>query len=453
MADVTIKADPEVLDQFAGITGLFPLTPSQPADPRLGAMQPPPDSASPLTPNWNPSAPTTLGTGAPDVGASPLPPIAPASAPASDMAPPSGPPGSVDYAQRKYAADVARPQPGTLGKIGGWAASILTPHIAAMIPQTPLGRIVQQNQDLSNLRGAESEQRAEETQRTEEELRGAQSEEAQARAAALRTPPAKETEKIGATVDTGEGVYQFNPQTGRYDIRVGSSTKGKEPTKETFQEQTFDEWKQTHPDGTRMQFEAEEKRQEQTPDRGAFTPTFDPKTGAITGAWNPATGEMRAAPNLGGATTAPGMAAQQKISEAQQKQNQPFQDILDKQQEAKEFADQKTGPGDIGLILAMVEATRPKSGFRMTQTEWNMIQKSRSTLGDIQALMNKVESGQLLTPDQRKQMLDVIDITAKMAQKRMQGTQDQGEKAPEGTRVKMSDGSYQVKRGGQWQPE
>ena len=93
-----------------------------------------------------------------------------------------------------------------------------------------------------------------------------------------------------------------------------------------------------------------------------------------------------------------------------------------KEAEAKEFAAEKTGPGDIGLILAMVEATRPKAGFRMTQVEWNMIQHSRSSLGNVQALLAKVETGELLTPEQRQQMLDTIAIVSKMAQKRLSGT-------------------------------
>lgn len=204
MADVTIKAPPDVLDEFAGITGLFPLTPSQPADPRTSSpMSPASNGGGPLTPNWTPAAPATLGTGAPDVGGSPLPPIAPASAPASDMTAPAPPVGSVDYAQQVAQSHADRKPPGVLGKIGGWASSILTPNIAAMIPQTPLGRIVEQNRDLGRLKEAETEQRAEETQRSEEGLRGAQTAEAQA-GAGLKTAQ-------GAAA--GKGEWKLDPET------------------------------------------------------------------------------------------------------------------------------------------------------------------------------------------------------------------------------------------------
>jgi hypothetical protein len=169
MPDVTIKASPDVLDQFAGITGLFPLTPSQPADPRIGPMSPD-NAGTPLTPSWNPTAPSTLGTGAPDMGSAPLPPIAPSSAPAP-MGAPAPAEGSSDYWRNQLQTDINRPRSGaggTLGKIGGWAASILTPHIAAMIPQTPLGRIAAVNRDTAM---------EESTQRSEEEARAAQSSE------------------------------------------------------------------------------------------------------------------------------------------------------------------------------------------------------------------------------------------------------------------------------------
>lgn len=158
MPDVTIKAPPEVLDEFAGITGLLPLSPS------AGG------SVNPLAP---PASGLPMGTGAPDVGAAPLPSI---QAPQSDTPAPIPPVGSVDYAQQVAQQHAERKLPGVLGKIGGWASSILTPNVAAMIPQTPLGRIVEQRRDLGNLQQAEAEQRAEDTARSEEALRGAQAE-------------------------------------------------------------------------------------------------------------------------------------------------------------------------------------------------------------------------------------------------------------------------------------
>ena len=171
MPDVTIKAPADVLDQFAGITGLFPLSPNagaslDPLPPGItGEMPKPSNAGAPLTPNWNPQAPSTLGTGAPDMTPAALPPIAPASAPGA-MAAPAPAEGSSDYWKNRLQSDIDRKQPGLLGKIGGWATSILAPHIAAMIPQTPLGRIAAENRDIAM---------GQEAQRSEEEARAAQS--------------------------------------------------------------------------------------------------------------------------------------------------------------------------------------------------------------------------------------------------------------------------------------
>ena len=166
MADVTIKAPPEVLDQFAGITGLFPLTPAESAG-ATPPFLPSSDSSGPLTPNWNPAAPSTPGTGAPDVGGA-LPPIAPASAPAS-MASPAPAEGSSDYYRNQVQQDTQRKMPGgVLGKIGGYALSALVPHVAALVPDTPLGKIAAVNRDTALEQGA---------QKSEEEARAAQSNE------------------------------------------------------------------------------------------------------------------------------------------------------------------------------------------------------------------------------------------------------------------------------------
>ena len=184
MPDVTVKAPPEVFDQFAGITGLFPLSPSAGAtlDPLTpgagitGAMPGPSNGGAPLTPNWSPEAPSTLGTGAPDMGTAALPPIAPASAPGSMAAPPPAE-GSSDYYRNQLQSDIQRPKygaGGTLGKIGGWAASILTPHIAAMIPQTPLGRIAAINRDTEMEQGAQKSEEEAQAARSAEQLKNAQ---------------------------------------------------------------------------------------------------------------------------------------------------------------------------------------------------------------------------------------------------------------------------------------
>jgi hypothetical protein len=67
------------------------------------------------------------------------------------------------------------------------------------------------------------------------------------------------------TVETGNGVLQFNDKTGKYDIPVGPpKAQAKTPS---FEEQSYEEWHQSHPKGTRMQYEAEKARTTQKPEK------------------------------------------------------------------------------------------------------------------------------------------------------------------------------------------
>ena len=57
------------------------------------------------------------------------------------------------------------------------------------------------------------------------------------------------------TVQTKEGVFQFNPDSGKYDIRVGSPThEPAQPRQPSFTEEAYDEWHQANPNGSRVDF-------------------------------------------------------------------------------------------------------------------------------------------------------------------------------------------------------
>ncbi len=171
MAEMTLKMPTTEADALLGMIGL-PLT--QPSgDPSLSPATPPGAMPKPSSAALPPVSPMA----APDVPNSPLPAIQPTAA----MGAPAGPPGSLDYAQRKYSADVARPEPGLLGKIGGYATSILAPGIARMIPQTPLGRIAQQGQDLATMQNLQEQEQSAKEAQSREDLASAQAQEARTR--------------------------------------------------------------------------------------------------------------------------------------------------------------------------------------------------------------------------------------------------------------------------------
>src|SRR6185437_9860227 len=60
--------------------------------------------------------------------------------------------------------------------------------------------------------------------------------------------------------------------------------------------------------------------------------------------------------------------------------------------------------------MRYVGATKPDSigKLRLNQNEINLVLHTRSTLGDLAALTQKVQNGQMLTPEQRQDMLKTM---------------------------------------------
>jgi hypothetical protein len=94
---------------------------------------------------------------------------------------------------------------------------------------------------------------------------------------------------------------------------------------------------------------------------------------------------------------------------------QPFDDLVSAADLAHQYASQNTASGDAALLLKYVDAVKPAKGFRLTNTELNMFAHTRGMLGDIQALGQRVDNGQMLTPEQKTNMLAIIDMSANHA--------------------------------------
>jgi hypothetical protein len=95
-----------------------------------------------------------------------------------------------------------------------------------------------------------------------------------------------------------------------------------------------------------------------------------------------------------------------------QKLVQPYDDLVSAADQAHQYAVQNTAPGDAALLLKYVDAVKPTKGFRLTNTELNMFSHTRGMLGDVQALGQKLDNGQMLTPDQKRNMLAIVDLSA-----------------------------------------
>lgn len=110
-----------------------------------------------------------------------------------------------------------------------------------------------------------------------------------------------------------------------------------------------------------------------------------------------------------------------KQTAAQAKTNKPFQDVVNDVDEAKEFAGQKTGYGDYGLVMKFVDATKPSSGFRFNQTEAGQIYGARSIADKFRVAYESGKTGILLSDTQRDQILKALEVPYNAAQKHLQG--------------------------------
>lgn len=113
---------------------------------------------------------------------------------------------------------------------------------------------------------------------------------------------------------------------------------------------------------------------------------------------------------------------------ANEKQNKPYQDVLDQYSEAQDFAKTPSPTNDYGLLMDFIGITKPESlgKIRLNAQELKLAVGTRSTLGDIDALEQKLANGEMLTPDQRKNMLSTMKIVADHAQKKLGSTEGGG---------------------------
>lgn len=103
--------------------------------------------------------------------------------------------------------------------------------------------------------------------------------------------------------------------------------------------------------------------------------------------------------------------ATNKATEAETKQAQAAQKDY---QLMQTFAANPSPTNDLAMVMHYIGATKPDSlgKLRLNQNEINLVLGSRSTFGDLQALAEKVQNGQKLTPTQRQDMLGTMKILA-----------------------------------------
>ena len=327
-----------------------------------------------------------------------------------------------------------------------WTPGTTVHHNIMMGKQAAL--VGQDNaQDLANVTLADQTSQAEQRQ--------AQAVLEQAKVAAVSDP--RKAIDPSKTVQTDDGVYQLNPNTGKYDIRVGDRVDKPKPIEEQAYEYAVAQGKNPL-EAYAAVYGAKNPKADNLPQQylDALASGDTVKAGLIKRAIRdtetqpkidvhagtekaPSTmlmvpdgkGNMVATVVHPGDTVAPNAvtaAGMGKASADSQKATAGYQNIIDEAQTAHQLALEAANgnaPADVDLALSYFKTMRGASGsgIRFTQAEQNLIKGARNSAGDIQAVAQKVlGGGQMFTPEQRSNILKVIDIHAQAARNHLSPT-------------------------------
>lgn len=321
----------------------------------------------------------------------------------------------------------------TLGKILGWGAQIpaevgnialgaAAPRIAAAIPGTDIHHNLQVRAEegtLGNLTKQQQEQASTQATQAEIPLRNAQTEEATARAQAEPGQIAEENRLKDAQIQNllhpqaktaFEDWRNTNPNAPTEDFfKAQAEAKPKTDKPDAVEQQLIDEYQKLHPGATVGDAAAYAARERQAPQR------VQPITVVVPNGQGGGTVE-RVAP---GATLAPGTTTvggfnTEQTSEQKQEQaaDKAKKDAANEYSLAKQLASSPSPTNDLALVMRYIGATKPDSlgKLRLNNNEVALVYGTRSALGNVDALVNKLQTGQSLTPQQRQDMLHTMAI-------------------------------------------
>lgn len=264
-----------------------------------------------------------------------------------------------------------------------------------------------------------------------------------ARATALEHPPVKQKEEEWGVVPNvqgpnGEPVQQekTSGQIRLAPLPGATVTEKKQPPEHQNDfEQYYSKWindnKKPDTAANRLQAHKEWETQGGKEPAGSWMPLYDEK-GNVTGAWNATNGQVRHTPSsMPPGKTAPGAHIASAAEAATQKAVKPYQDMVSSADEAKTLADMAekgNAEADVDLALMFFKMMRGQnSGVRFTQQENNLIMHARGLGQDMVGIGQKVlGGGQPFTPEQRKNVVAVIQMHAEVAQKALDRLQQGG---------------------------
>lgn len=250
--------------------------------------------------------------------------------------------------------------------------------------------------------------------------------------------PKEETE--GKTVTTDQGVMQWDPKTKKYDITVGGAPGAKTAEVRQGEDGTF---YSVHPDGTAEPITVKGKplvgksakepledrivaeHQAANPgetlaDARKATAVNPPKPPEPPGTWE-LQEDAQGKPilfNTKTSETKPAPAGMQKTGTTA-KANSEREKIEEPIRAAQEYATDYvqhgafTGPGDEALQEKFFELAKPSTGFRMTQPQMNMLMQSRAWKDSAEAFARHALTGKWFSDEQRRQIVGTMNDLAK----------------------------------------
>lgn len=320
---------------------------------------------------------------------------------------------------------------------GNIAGDVFAPGTMALIPGTQLHNDIQKRHLESGIEGIEQE-------KSKEGLEGAQTREANAKADAAANPQPKPDdydlkEVVGPD---GSAIYAAVSKHDPNDVHPIPTMKV--PPKDAAK----------HLEHSTLQ----------GPDGKPMAANFDPSTGAYTDA----TGKPVANPrpyekpqNVGvtvvvpdgkggnkverlspGQDVAPGSvtpnqfgAGNEKATATTAAEQKAAKDAQNEYALAQTLAANPSPTNDLALVMRYIGATKPDSlgKLRLNQNEIALVFGTRSSFGDFQALIQKVQNGQSLTPHQREDMLSTMKLLSDSAGDKLAGG---GGTPPPGAKVR-----------------
>lgn len=323
--------------------------------------------------------------------------------------------------------------PGALGKaahifsqIGNIAGDIFAPNVMERIPGTELGMRAEEtglakrlnseisDESLNKERGATAAKTEAETPEIAPDaearrgVEGATTEHLKAETAGLENPQEDWKAMTGFTGPNGEPVLVSN----RGKVKLGD-IGGLNPTKQekpnTPEQQYLDEYAKLHPGSTIAAAERAYTLDTQRPPQIAPIMMMVP---------NPNGGSTATVVHPGqtvqpGTVTASGFNSESvSANKGQMADTKALRDLAGTVQTMRQYAATPSPANDFGIVMSFAGAVKPEAvgKLRWQKGEQDFILGLRNSMGDLQALGQRIQNGQPLTPPQRQDMIHAVEI-------------------------------------------